>query len=290
MANIATIGFFDGVHMGHHFLLQYLQEKASLYNLEPMVVTFKEHPRRLLDFEPDLLTTPSERETLLHQAGIPHVLMIDFADVQQQTAQAFMHYLYEQHQVTALVMGYNHRFGSDQLSRFEDYQQAGEQVGVEVLRWNEYQSDGLHVSSTAIRKALLAGDVEQANQLLGYHYTLRGRVVAGKQIGRELGFPTANLSLSADKLIPRCGVWIVNVLGATQQPLRGLLNIGNNPTVGGEKTTFEVHILDYAGDLYDRELSLELLRFVRVEQKFDSLAALQKQIADDIRLAKSTFL
>ncbi len=290
MNKIATIGFFDGVHVGHRFLLQYLQEKALLYDAQPMVVTFKEHPRRLLDVEPDLLTTPSEREALLHQAGIQHVLMLDFAAVQQQTAQAFMRYLHEQHHVTTLVMGYDHRFGSDQLSRFEDYQQAGEQVGVEVLQWNEYQRDGLHVSSTMIRKALLAGEVEQANQLLGYRYTLRGKVVVGRQIGREIGFPTANLALSADKLIPRCGVWIVDVIGISEQPLRGLLNIGNNPTVGGETTTFEVHILDYSGDLYDRELSLELLHFIRSEQKFDSLAALQKQISDDIRLAKLSFL
>ncbi len=290
MNKIATIGFFDGVHIGHRFLLQYLQEKAVLYNAQPMVVTFKEHPRRLLDVEPELLTTPSERETLLHQAGIQHVLMLDFAAVQQQTAQAFMHYLHEQHQVTVLVMGYNHRFGSDQPARFEDYQQAGKQVGVEVLQWNEYQSKGLHVSSTAIRKALLAGDIEQANQLLGYRYTLQGSVVAGRQIGREIGFPTANLALSEDKLIPRQGVWVVEVTGVSEQPLRGLLNIGNNPTVGGEKTTFEVHILDYEGDLYDCSLSLHLLHFIRGERKFDSLVALQKQIAEDILLAKSKFL
>ncbi len=271
--------------MGHRFLLQYLQEKALLYNLEPMVVTFKEHPRRLLDFEPDLLTTPSERETLLHQAGIQHVLMLDFVNIQQQTAQAFMHYLYEQHQVTALVMGYNHRFGSDQLSRFEDYQQAGEQVGVEVLQWNEYQCEGLHVSSTAIRNALLAGEGEQANQLLGYPYTLTGTVVAGKQIGREMGFPTANIEVATDKLIPKQGVWVVRV-GAQL----GLLNIGNNPTIGGERLTFEVHILDYTGDLYGQELALQLLHYIRAERRFESREELQKQIEKDILFVKSNYL
>ncbi len=250
-----------------------------------MVVTFKEHPRKLLNFEPQLLTTPQEREDLLHLLGIQNVLMLDFATIQKQTAQAFMHYLHHEHNVTHLLMGYDHRFGSDCLTSFADYQQAGQNVGVEVLLWNEYTTEDLHVSSTAIRNALLAGEVEQANQLLGYPYTLTGTVVAGKQIGREMGFPTANIEVATDKLIPKQGVWVVRVAAQL-----GLLNIGNNPTIGGEKLTFEVHILDYTGDLYGQKLSLHLIHYLREEQRFESREALQKQIHEDVTFVQSNFL
>ncbi len=290
MANIATIGFFDGVHLGHCFLLQHLQKEATARGLESIVITFTQHPRSVLSETPQLLTTPEERKTLLIGQGVEQVVMLDFAAVRSLTARVFMERLYAEYDVHCLLLGYDHHFGSDCLSSFADYQRIGREVGIEVVQMPEYTNEGVHVSSTTIRKALLAGDVEQANQLLGYRYTLQGNVVAGRQIGREIGFPTANIALSEDKLVPRQGVWVVDVTGIAERPLRGLLNIGNNPTVGGETTTFEVHILDYTGDLYDCHLSLQLLHFIRPEQKFDSLAALQKQIADDIRLAKSTYL
>ncbi len=290
MNTIATIGFFDGVHLGHQYLLQHLCAEARSRSLASLAVTFTQHPRSVLSETPQLLTTPEERKALLIGQGVKQVVMLDFAAVRSLTARAFMERLYAEYDVRCLLLGYDHHFGSDCLSSFADYQRIGQEVGIEVVQMPEYTNEGAHVSSTAIRKALLTGDVEQANQLLGYRYTLQGKVVAGRQIGREIGFPTANIALSEDKLVPRQGVWVVDVMGIAEQPLRGLLNIGNNPTVGGEATTFEVHILDYTGDLYNCRLTLHLLHFIRPEQKFDSLIALQKQISEDIRLAKSTFL
>ncbi len=250
-----------------------------------MVVTFREHPRCFLDGAPKLLTTPAERERLLLGAGVQAVLMLDFAAVQQQTAEQFMQYLRETYAVTVLLMGYDHRFGSDRLYSFAAYVAAGQHAGVEVVLYKEYQQIGQHVSSTAIRKALADGDAEKANALLGYSYTLAGQVVSGKQIGRELGFPTANIELSNDKLIPKAGVWVVRVGEHI-----GLLNIGTNPTVGGEKMSVEVHILDYAGDLYGQELALQLLHYIRAERRFESRAELQKQIEKDVLFAKSNYL
>ncbi len=292
MLSAATIGFFDGVHCGHRFVLRHLQEEAQKRGLNSLVVTFEQHPRSILHprnvvlrEKPQLLTTPAEREHLLYTQGIEQVLMLDFSAIQSLTARDFMQQLYTDYGVRCLLLGYDHQFGSDCLSHFEDYQTLGKAIGIEVVLLSEYQGDMQHISSTSIRKALLAGEAEKANQLLGYAYTLQGEVIAGRQIGRELGFPTANIALTTDKLIPKEGVWIVDVSGITEQPLRGLLNIGTNPTVGGKTMSIEAHILHYAGNLYGKELRLSLLHYLRAEQRFASREALQAQIALDAQVA-----
>ncbi len=280
MLYAATIGFFDGVHCGHRFVLQNLQEEAQKRNLHSLVVTFQQHPRSILGQQPQLLTTPLEREQQLHAQGIEQVIMLNFTTIQELTAREFMHTLYHQYGVRCLLLGYDHHFGSDRLTDFHAYQRLGEEIGIQVLHLPEYQSTGQHVSSTEIRKALLDGEITKANQLLGYPYTLTGTVVTGKQIGREIGFPTANIALTTNKLIPKQGVWAVEVNGKY-----GILNIGSNPTVGGKGINVEVHILDYNGDLYGQTLQLHLLKYIREEQKFSTLQDLQKQIQDDIQQA-----
>ncbi len=280
MLYAATIGFFDGVHTGHRFVLEHLLKEAQKRDLHSLVVTFQQHPRSILDKQPLLLTTPAEREQQLFAQGIEQVVMLDFVVIREQTAREFMEHLYETHGVRCLLLGYDHHFGSDCLTDFDAYQRLGEEIGIEVVGLPEYQNTGLHISSTEIRKALLASDIEKANQLLGYPYTLTGTVVAGRQIGRQIGFPTANISLSTDKLIPKQGVWAVEVNGKY-----GILNIGSNPTVGGKTLSVEVHILDYEGDLYGSILQLHLLKYIREERTFDSLEALQEQIQEDIKEA-----
>lgn len=273
MSAIATIGFFDGVHRGHRFLFDHLRAIASQRGLQPIIVTFDQHPRALLQpaYIPQLLTTLNERQALLSTFG--QVLVLPFAEVQPLTALQFMMRLKNEYQVSVLLMGYDHRFGSDQLTQSGQYQALGEQCGIEVITLDEFTAEQGHVSSTEIRKALEQGQIERANELLGYPYSLTGKVVHGKAIGRTIGFPTANIQPdSPEKIIPRAGVYQVLV---NDQP--ALCNIGE---------TIEVHIPDFAGDLYDQTLTLAFTRFIREERTFPTLQALQSQITEDFKLLK----
>lgn len=285
MLSIATIGFFDGVHKGHQFLFTHLQQEAKARGVQPLVVTFGTHPRAVLqaDYIPQLLTSLDERKALLSTYG--EVLVLPFADICHLTAQEFMRLLHDQYQVTTLLMGYDHQFGSDRLRCHQDYCQIGEQVGIEVLSLGEFVEGESHISSTEIRQALLCGNILVANDLLGRPYTLSGIVSHGNGIGRTIGFPTANIVPSdPHKIIPEAGVYAVKITNHSSPIIhqKALCNIGTNPTIGNNKTTIEVHIPHFNGDLYDQELSLEFVRRIREEHKFDSLDALRAQIQEDL--------
>lgn len=283
MERIATIGFFDGVHKGHQFLFERLRALADEHGLQPVIVTFTNHPRQVLqsDYVPRLLTTLDERRQLLQSYG--EVLVLPFEDVQPLTAAQFIQRLSEQYGVRMLLMGYDHRFGSDRLQHAQDYRKAGALCGVEVLTMGEFIAGELHVSSTEIRQALEIGNIVIANELLGRPYSLTGTVVRGRGIGHTIGFPTANIQPdSNEKIIPHNGVYAVEVLCADGHPMPALCNIGTNPTVGNAERTIEVFIPGFEGNLYDQSLSLRFIRFIRSEQKFDSLASLQKQIMEDL--------
>ncbi len=235
---------------------------------------------------PALLTTTEERLRLLSQTGIDHLICLDFAAVQQLTAEAFMRLLHEQYGVDILLMGYDHRFGSDRLVAIDDYIARGEAAGIRV-RLQEQAPAGA-VSSTRIRRALQAGHISEANELLGYAYTLSGIVVHGRGLGHQLGFPTANIEPEALKLIPTPGVYATRICFSNDNPEPrtenlSITNIGSNPTVGNTDTTIETHIPDFKGDLYGRHVTLTFLRRIRGEQRFPSLDALRRQIAADIR-------
>ena len=207
MGRIATIGFFDGVHKGHRYLFKQLNEEAAARGLKPLIVTFEEHPRTVLqsDYIPKLLSTKEERKALLSAYG--EVVMLRFSTIRDLTAEQFMIRLKEEYGVEVLLMGYDHRFGSDGLRNPEDYCRVGAKQGIEVLRMEEYQDGTQHVSSTEIRTALEKGDVERAKELLGRPYALFGKVVHGKGLGRTIGFPTANIEPEEpNKIIPMAGV------------------------------------------------------------------------------------
>lgn len=276
---VATIGMFDGVHTGHQYVLRHLNDYAHAHGLESMVVSFAQHPSSVLTKEhKPLLTTLTEKQQLLEQFGASHVLIFDFAHICSLTARQFLHLLHTEYGVSALLLGYNHRFGSDRLSRFADYRSLGEEEGVEVVCLDEYSLGNTHVSSTVIRRLILSGDIESANRLLGHLYSLSGRVVHGKAIGRNIGFPTANLSLDNDfKLIPPDGVYAAQV---GSHP--AVLNIGTNPTLGQNERTIEVHIIDFSDNIYNRSITVMLRKRIRSEHKFDSLSSLQHQIEADI--------
>lgn len=286
MPRIATIGFFDGVHRGHRFLFAQLLELAHERHLEPLIVTFDRHPKEVLTGVcPPMLTTYEERQLLLaHHA---EVRVLPFADVQGLTAEQFMRYLQEQEQVEVLLMGYDHCFGSDRLKGFSEYEAVARRVGLHVERAHECLVDSLPVSSSRIRKLLHEGQIKQVNRLLGYTYSLTGIVEHGNAIGAQIGFPTANICIQSDKLLPMSGVYAVlaNVNGVEY---KALANIGTNPTVGNDYLSLEVHLLDFKGDLYDKQLTISFLSFLRKERKFNSLAELQSQIAEDISEAFSS--
>ena len=283
MPRIATIGFFDGVHRGHRFLFAQLQEQAKLLHLTPIIYTFREHPKQILTGKsPAMLTTNAEREALLRAYG--EVRFLDFAQVQHLTAEQFMHYLYEEQGVEVLLMGYDHSFGSDRLKGFSEYEHLGKQIGLRVLRAYECLVDSLPVSSSRIRKLLAAAQIDQVNRLLGYAYSISGVVEHGNAIGATLGFPTANIHLSSAKQLPASGVYSV-VAQVDGVEYKAIANIGTNPTVGNDHLSLEVHLLDFQGDLYDKQLTIAFCSFLREERQFASLEELKKQIAKDVSKA-----
>ena len=276
MKRIATIGFFDGVHKGHQFLFEHLRIIAGERGLAPLIVTFERHPRLALqaDYVPQLLTTQDERRALLSAYG--EVEMLSFEEIQPLTAAQFMRYLKEQYDVSALLMGYDHRFGSDRLKHPQEYRHAGEQEGIEVFTMSEYMEGEWHVSSTEIRAALENGNIAMANELLGRPYSLKGMVVHGKAIGRTIGFPTANIQPDdSSKIIPKSGVYMVNVHTPMVDDAPAFVNIDQNNLI-------EVHIPLFRGDLYDQHLELRFVRWLREERHFEDLEALREQINADV--------
>ena len=273
---IATIGFFDGVHKGHQFLFARLRALAEERGLAPLIVTFDTHPRAVLDADyiPQLLTSREEREKHLEQYG--EVLMLPFADIQPLTALEFMTRLRDEYNVSVLLMGYDHRFGSDRLKHPQDYRRVGEQCGVEVRTLNEYVENEWHVSSTEIRLALENGNIVMANELLGRPYTLRGRVIHGKALGRTIGFPTANIApLDPLKVIPKTGVYLAYVDTPLRDNTPSFVNIDTNRLI-------EVYVPSFKGDLYDQILKIRFVRFLREERHFETLEELQAQIKEDV--------
>lgn len=291
MGRIATIGFFDGVHKGHRYLFKQLNEEAAARGLRPLIVTFEEHPRTVLqsDYIPKLLSTKEERKALLSAYG--EVVMLRFSTIRDLTAEQFMIRLKEEYGVEVLLMGYDHRFGSDGLRNPEDYRRVGAKQGIEVLRMEEYQDGTQHVSSTEIRTALEKGDVERAKELLGRPYALFGKVVHGKGLGRTIGFPTANIEPEEpNKIIPMAGVYEVKVKGERLKDegvnelanervsglgVRGMCNIDSQGVI-------EVHLLGYKGNLYGQNLTIQFMQFIRKERQFHSLDELQQQIKADV--------
>lgn len=287
-ARIATIGFFDGVHRGHRFLFAQLKELAHEHDLEPLIFTFDRHPREVLTgVSPAMLTTSMERQHLL--ALHAEVRVLDFADVQTLTAEQFMLYLHEQENVDILLMGYDHRFGSDQLKGFSEYEKVARRVGMRVERAHECLVDGLPVSSTRIRKLLHEGQMKEVNRLLGYKYSLSGVVEHGNGIGRQIGFPTANIRIQSNKLLPMSGVYSAQAL-VDGKSIVAIVNVGNNPTVGNDKISVESHLIDFNGNLYSKEVVLNFDLFIRSEKKFASLNELQEQIAKDLLQLKECAL
>lgn len=280
---VATIGFFDGVHLGHRFLLNELNLYAAKFGLESLVVSFVDSPQRILSPDSDikLLTTASEKLAIFSELGLQHCLMLNFDEnMAAITSHDFLKLLHDTYRVEKLLVGYDHHFGSDRLQTFHDYVKLGEKLGVEVIPCKPFVAENLTVSSSKIRTFLLEGEIVKANELLGSPYTMQGVVVSGNQIGRQIGFPTANLQLDVSKLIPQRGVYAVEVI-FSNHVFKGMLNIGTRPTLWGEKQTIEVHILDFEQDIYGEILVLKFRKRLRDERKFNSIDELKAQLEHD---------
>ena len=261
---------------------------ARQRGLDATVVTFLNHPMQVLksDFHPQLLTLAEEKTALLKKTEIDKVALIPFTnELAQMDAYSFMRtILKEQLQVEVLLVGHDNHFGHDHKN-FEDYRLYGKDLGIELIKCQELTtSTQTSFSSTEARQALLQGDLQTANSILGYPYHMQGRVVKGFQNGRKIGYPTANLQVHPHKLIPMNGAYLVSCqLSALNPPtLFGMVNIGTRPTLhNGKQRSIEVHIFDFEGNLYGTSLQISLLHRLRQEQEFDTLNALRLQLARD---------
>lgn len=289
----ATVGMFDGVHIGHQHIIALLRQESERLNLTPVVVTFAQHPRQVLGGGVGgvgvdrfcRITTNAERYAILEHFGIHHVLELDFT---RQTASLTACRFFEQIlvgrlRVKALVLGYDNMFGSKEHNDFDQLPALAQSRGVSVKVDTAVRFGGIDVSSTQVRKALRRGDVSFAADLLGYDYLLWGRVTKGRQMGRRLGFPTANVCLDdTTKVMPADGVYAVRIyLEGSTEPRIGMANFGGQPTFGLDKPVFEVNIFDFDGDLYDTTLRVEFVAHLRQVQKFGSIAELVCQLNAD---------
>lgn len=289
MKYVAAIGSFDGVHRGHKCLLNQVRSIADERGLEAMAITFAVSPKQVLGKDcgsHTLLTDAKERTALLYESGMDEVVVLEFTHAMAtMTAREFMQQvLCEQLGVKVLVIGYDHRFGRGRTDGFDDYVRYGHELGIEVVRGEACIIECEAVSSTRIRQCITAGRIEESALLLGYHYRLCGTVVGGYEVGRKIGFPTANISTDPSKMLPADGVYgvCVNIGGCNQSKHIGMLNIGHRPTVNnGKERSIEVHILDFEGDLYGQSLCVELVKRLRDEQTFDNLEALMAQLEVD---------
>ena len=291
---VATIGFFDGVHLGHRFLIQQVKVAAIQTGWQSSIITFPVHPRQVIqsDYQPQLLSSPEEKIELLASTEVGNCILLPFTfELSMLTAREFMQLLYDKYHVRMLVIGYDHRFGHNRAETFEDYCRYGRELGIHIMQATAYTQEQDKVSSSAIRRALQTGDIRTATKYLGYHYFLEGTVVDGYKVGRKIGFPTANLRVDfPNKLIPSVGVYAVFV-HINGQKYKGMLNIGHRPTINnGNDLSIEVHILDFQGDIYHQKIRIEFIDFLRPEMKFNSIDELISQMQKDKESATQSLL
>ena len=285
---VATIGCFDGVHLGHRLLIDMVMQKAKEKGLLSAVITFDRQPREVFDpdFRPQLLSTQREKTEVIASLGVDLLVILPFTkELANLSAQAFMQQiLHDRLNVSVLIVGYDHRFGHNRTESFDDYVRYGKALGIEVLRGDVayFPREEKAVSSSVIRQLLTEGMVEMMQEILARPYSLTGKVVQGEHIGHELGFPTANLEVDdPNKMIPAAGVYAVwAVIGSERQA--AMMNIGMRPTFHGKQQTLEVHILNNkVGDMYGQTLTVEFVARLRSERRFNTREALTEQLRQD---------
>jgi riboflavin kinase/FMN adenylyltransferase len=286
---ILTLGTFDGVHIGHKKILERITQNTENGKYESLVLTFFPHPRMVLQEKSEikLLNTIAEKSKLLEETGIENLVIHPFNEsFSRLTAEEFVHsILVDRFHIQKIIIGHDHRFGRNRTANIDDLIAFGAEYGFEVEQISAQEIQDVSVSSTKIRKALDEGNITLANDYLGYAYFLSGEVVKGKQLGRTIGFPTANIQIEEDyKKIPKNGVYIVKTF-IDNKEVFGMMNIGFNPTVNGQKQTIEVNLFDFDADIYGQKLEISLLEYIREEQKFGSVDLLKEQLNQDKKTA-----
>ena len=283
---VITQGTFDGVHLGHQHVLKQVVNLANLYEKPSLLITFHPHPRLVVDPQNTnikLLSSIEEKAKKILEMGIDYVLVLSFThEISQFSPREFVNeILVKKLNVQCMVVGYDHRFGKNRSGGFQELTTLASEFNFDVKEIDASEIEEIAVSSTRIRKALSSGNLTSANELLGRPYTLSGTVVQGKQLGRQLGYPTANILIDEPyKLIPPNGVYIgYTLIGETKYKI--MLNIGVRPTVDGTSQTIEAHIIDFSKDIYNTQITLFLVQFLREEQRFDGLDALKIQLQKD---------
>ncbi len=283
---VGTIGFFDGVHKGHRHLIKQVVEEAKSQGLPSAVITFPIHPRKVLqaDYLPSLLCGFEEKVEQLSTTGVDYCITLPFTKgLSLLSAKEFMDQVLKADiGLHTLIVGYDHRFGHNREDGFPEYQRYGKELGINVIEADKLQVDGKNVSSTIIRNLLKEGDIERTNHLLSYNYTLSGKIVEGYQVGRTIGFPTANIrSWERYKVVPKLGVYAV-LVHVRNVIYPGMLYIGRRPTLHDDpEVSIEVNIFDFDADLYNQSLTVEFIDFIREDVKFDAMDTLVKQIHND---------
>jgi riboflavin kinase/FMN adenylyltransferase len=282
---VVTIGTFDGVHIGHRKILERIIHSAQELDCNSIVLTFFPHPRMVLQEGSDvkLLNTMVEKIALLEEIGIDNLIIHPFdKEFSRLTAEEFVkEILVDKLHIQKIIIGYDHRFGRNRTADINDLIHFGKEYGFEVEQISAQEINDNAVSSTKIRNAILEGNSTLAKEYLGYNYFFSGTVVKGKQLGRTIGFPTANIHIEEDyKLIPKNGVYVVKGT-CNEETLFAMMNIGTRPTVEGKNQTIEVHFFDFDKDIYNQHITIEIQEFIRDEHKFESLDALKNQIQKD---------
>lgn len=294
---VVTIGTFDGVHIGHQKIISRLVEVARQKGGEAVILTFFPHPRMILhpdDLNIKLISTMDEKAERLAELGIDHLIITPFTrDFSNLTPQEYIReILVDKIGTSQIIIGYDHRFGKDRKGGLEELQKFASDFGFEVEEIPEQDINDVSVSSTKIRNAILSGDVKTAHDFLGYAFHLTGKVIKGDQLGRKLGFPTANLYIAESyKLIPADGIYAVSIEfknGSTGlKSAKGMAYIGHRPTINGMTRNIEVNIFDFNEDLYGQTIRINFQEYLRADQKFNSLEELRKQLIKDEKAARS---
>lgn len=291
---VVTIGTFDGVHKGHKKIIAQLKQEAQERNDETVIITFKQHPRNVVasNNPVQLLNTLEEKTALLQKENIDHLIVVDFNETfSEQSAEAYIQdFLVNKIHPSCIIIGYDHKFGKHRSGDYRMLEEYGRKSGFDVKEINAETVKHVTVSSTKIRNAILNNDIHSANDLLGYKYFFTGKVVEGNKLGRTIGFPTANLQTETEtKLVPGNGVYAVNAFINKDftRSFKGMMNIGVRPTVDGSRRTIEVNIFDFDDDIYDENLTVEVIAFLRPEQKFSGIEALKEQLSRDKEEAKN---
>ena len=285
---VITIGTFDGVHTGHQQIIKQMREEAQKISGETVIITFDPHPRKIVHSESSLklLTTLEERIELLERIGVDHLVVTPFTkEFSELSAEEYIkEFLVQRFHPKTIIIGYDHRFGKGRLGDYKLLEQLAPNFDFTVREIPEKVLNEVAVSSTRIRQSLLEGDPETANDLLGYEFFFAGKVVTGDKLGRELGYPTANIQInSADKIIPGNGIYAVTltIQNHSMQLFKGMMSIGTRPTVNGKDRRVEVNIFNFDEEIYGTNLKVYLRCFIRKEEKFEGLDALRKAIDQD---------